>query len=202
MTGAHPLLYIWCFYGGHWGSLIVSIHKNYNHQSTVQTGFRCCWVKPISANIFFSLIRRKKKNPFYSPLSAVFFKLFFRCRRLFWHLKRSWNILVFFLLFGLFKWFLPTWRDSGHCSGFASSDFPCAFRPTGNDGTWQLRPAVWFNQLCFSMFYIDSCSWPIKVNKITLIPIPMLEKCPLFTWLLLCSAMIFLDIDSCLNLHM
>lgn len=50
---------------------------------------------------------------------------------------------------------------------FTSSDFPCAFRPTGNDRTQQLRPAVSFNQLGVSKFHIDSWSWPIKVNKRT-----------------------------------
>lgn len=57
--------------------------------------------------------------------------------------------------------------SSGHCGGFTSSDFSCAFRRAGNDRTKQLRPAVRFNQLSVSKFYIDSCSWPIKVNKRT-----------------------------------
>lgn len=52
---------------------------------------------------------------------------------------------------------------------FTSSNFPLALRPTGNDRTWQLHPAVRFNQRSVSLFYIDSCSWPIEVNKTTLI---------------------------------
>lgn len=58
---------------------------------------------------------------------------------------------------------------TGHSCGFTSSNFPLALRPTGNDRTWQLHPAVWFNQRSVSLFYIDSCSWPIEVNKTTLI---------------------------------
>lgn len=118
--------------------------------------------------------------------------------------------LCFFpLLFVLFTWFLPTWsvsKDSGHCGGFTSSDFPCAFRPTGNDRTWQLRPAVWFNQLSVSLFYIDSCSWPVKVNKRTLIQTSDTDvgkkiSCPHFNSSLVCSILTLLETDGCLTLN-
>lgn len=102
-------------------------------------------------------------------MTVLFRKLFLRCQWLFWHLKVIKHTCVFFSPFvcSLYMVFSLMELSSGHCGGFTCGDFPCAFRPTGNDRTRQLRPTVSFNQLGVSKFYIDSCSWPIKVNKRT-----------------------------------
>lgn len=104
----------------------------------------------------FQAIRDKKREIHYSLLTFFLLMLKVLLTSKGHKTRPCFSPPPFFCWFSLHGFYPRGALRSTRPQSFLSSRFPCAFRPTGNDRTRRLRPAVTFNQLSVFNFRIDS----------------------------------------------